>query len=161
MIFCTPFVINCLQAVVVFAGSPIKLIYLCMLFKRALSLLMLVLILFADSGQTVYAHTCLKSKRTSLSIGSPKHCCSTKAVTTGCAVKKATCCEVSSKYLKQHFVSQPVVVDVMCHQVAVLPQSQVFVPRMVQPVVSLAANTSPPPVAFAKSAGTFTQTFRI
>lgn len=132
-----------------------------MLFKRALSLLMLVLILFADSGQTVYAHTCFKSKRTSLSIGRPKQCCSTKATTHGCAVKKATCCEVSSKYLKQHFVSSPVVVDVIYHQVAVLPQSQVFVPRVAQPVLKQAANTSPPLIALAKSAGTFTQNFRI
>ena len=129
--------------------------------KRAVSLLMLVLILFADSGQTIYAHTCLKSKRTHLSIGSPKHCCSAKAVANNCTIRKATCCEVSSRYLKQNFVSQQVVPDVVLHEVAVLPQSQVFVPRVVQPVIILAANTSPPLIALSKSSATFTQTFRI
>lgn len=132
-----------------------------MLFKRALSVLMLVLILFADSGQTIYTHTCLKSKHTHLSIGSPKHCCSAKVVANNCTIRKATCCEISSKYLKQHFVSQPDIQDVTFNQVAVAPKSQVFVPRVAQPVITLAANTSPPLIALAKSSGTFTQTFRI
>lgn len=132
-----------------------------MLLKRAVSVLMLVLILFADSGQTIYAHTCLKSKHTHLSIGSPKHCCSAKVEANNCTIRKATCCEVSSKYLKQNFVSQPVVNDVMYYQVAVLPHSQVFVPRVAEPVITLAANTSPPLLALAKSSGIFTQTFRI
>ncbi len=132
-----------------------------MLLKRAVSVLMLVLILFADSGQTIYAHTCLKSKHTHLSIGSPKHCCSAKVVFNNCTIRKATCCEVSSKYLKQNFVSQPVVNDVEYYQVAVQPQSQVFTPRVVQPVIILAVNTSPPLIALSKSSGTFTQTFRI
>lgn len=86
-----------------------------MLFRRVLSLLLLVLILFADSGQTIYAHTCLKSNNTSFSLLSPAHCPVKKEVVKSCCAKrqtlsaetcrlgKASCCSVTSKFVKQAF----------------------------------------------------------
>ena len=116
--------------------------------------------MFADSGQTIYAHTCLKSKHTHLSIGQPKNCCAEKIVAGTCEVKKSSCCEVSSKYLKQDFVSEQVVPDILVYDVVVSAVSQLFVVAIQQPCIEYAANSSPP-LNVAKSESTFTQTFRI
>lgn len=117
--------------------------------------------MFADSGQTIYAHTCLKSKHTHLSIGQPKHCCAEKVVAGKCEVKKSTCCEVSSKYLKQDFVSEQIVPDFIAFDAAIVPVSRVFVACYPAPLIQRAANSSPPLLAIAKSEIAFTQTFRI
>lgn len=76
-----------------------------MFLKRFILLLTTLLLLFADSGQTLYAHTCIKSKHTHITIGEPKHCCSEKSTKNHCGIKKASCCEITFKYLKQNFVS--------------------------------------------------------
>lgn len=117
--------------------------------------------MFADSGQTIYAHTCLKSRHTHLSIGQPKHCCAEKIVNGNCGVKQSTCCEVNSKYLKQDFVSEQIVADFIVFNAVIIPVSQVFVSFYKEPLMQRAANTSPPRPAIAKSEAAFTQTFRI
>ncbi len=61
-----------------------------------------LLLLIADSGQVLFAHTCLKAKHTSYSLSISKGCCNNINATTGAlSFRKASCCEVSSKYVKQ------------------------------------------------------------
>jgi hypothetical protein len=86
-----------------------------MLFKRILTGLLMMLILFADSGQMIYAHTCFKSNQTSLSLFAADNCCGKKKSERTCCIKKASeqqknctigkmsCCSVSAKYVKQSF----------------------------------------------------------
>ena len=131
-----------------------------MLLKRVVTFLLTAIILFADSGQTIYAHTCLKTKHTHISIGEPKHCCLEKKETSKCTVKKSSCCEVNSKYLKQNFIIQQTEVKQITAVVAILSLAQIF--QLLPNIISneRATNTSPP-FALCKSAITFTQAFRI
>ena len=132
-----------------------------MLLKRVITFILTLLILFADSGQTIYAHTCLKSKHTNISIGAPKGCCAEKNSASHCTLKKSSCCEVSSKLLKQGFINQPTTeAKAVTLEAKVLPTSQLFVFSAPQSVIPNLSNTSPPPV-LCKSENTFTQTFRI
>lgn len=131
-----------------------------MLLKRGITFIITLLILFADSGQTIYAHTCLKTKHTHISIGEPKHCCTDEIAEGNCVIKKSSCCEVSSKYLKQDFINQQTEVKEVTVTVAVLPVSQIFISSPVNAVALNQAKTSPP-IVFGKSENTFTQTFRI
>lgn len=73
-----------------------------MLKARLFAWIMILALLIADSGQVLYAHTCLKSKHTHYSLNKPSHCCS-KKVTNDCAIQKSNCCEVTSLYAKQSF----------------------------------------------------------
>jgi len=131
-----------------------------MLARRVITFIITLLILFADSGQTIYAHTCLKTKHTHISIGQPKHCCAEKKEENHCTIKKSSCCEVSSKYLKQDFINQQTEVREVAATVSVLPVSQIFISSLVGVAALNQANTSPP-IVFGKSENTFTQTFRI
>jgi hypothetical protein len=131
-----------------------------MLLKRAIIFVLTLIILFADSGQTIYAHTCLKSKHTHISIGQPKHCCAESKTTSHCTIKKSNCCEVSSKYLKQDFINQQTETKAVELEVAVLPVTHVFV-LVEEETLVLNYNNTSPPLVFSKSENTFTQTFRI
>ena len=130
-----------------------------MLLKRAITFILTLIILFADSGQTIYAHTCLKSRQTHISIGQPKHCCAENNTTSQCTIKKSNCCEISSKYLKQDFINQQTEAKAVKLEVAVLLCSQVFV--LVKEDLVLHYNNISPPLGFSKSEITFTQSFRI
>lgn len=91
--------------------------YIClMFFKRFICLLITSIILLADSGQMIYAHTCLKSGDVTLSLKKPgTDCCPVKEVKHNCCNKKKkeirpvvksnhkSCCALSSKYVKQSF----------------------------------------------------------
>src|SRR5687767_13181279 len=94
----------------------IIMLYLRVMFlKRMTTLILTSLILFADSGQMIYAHTCFKSMHTSFSLYAPADCCPKKEIAKSCCAKKAinenkncalgkmACCSVSSKYVKQSF----------------------------------------------------------
>ena len=73
-----------------------------MFFKRYMCVVLCLLLLIADSGQVLFAHTCLKAKHTSYSLSTSKGCCNNINATTGAlSFRKASCCEVSSKYVKQ------------------------------------------------------------
>ncbi len=85
-----------------------------MFFKRFISLLLVVLILMAESGQTVFAHTCYKSHTTSYSLYSPQacntapvkqSCCDTEqpGETDHCKLSKTACCGLSSVFVKYSF----------------------------------------------------------
>lgn len=87
-----------------------------MFFKRFICLFITSIILLADSGQMIYAHTCLKSGNVTLSLQKPGNdCCPVKEVKHNCCNKKKkeiqpviksehkSCCALSSKYVKQSF----------------------------------------------------------
>ena len=130
-----------------------------MLLKRAITFILTLIILFADSGQTIYAHTCLKSRQTHISIGQPKHCCAENNTTSQCTIKKSNCCEISSKYLKQDFINQQTEAKAVELVVAVLSGFQIFV--LVKEDLVLHYNNTSPPLGFSKSEITFTHSFRI
>ncbi|MFN8288113.1 MAG: hypothetical protein U0V74_15260 [Chitinophagales bacterium] len=86
-----------------------------MLFKRALCVLFTFLILLADSGQTLYAHTCVKKDKTAIGIvvtisntGSNiggNSCCAKKQLQAQghCSVSRPHCCIVKSAFIKHFF----------------------------------------------------------
>ena len=77
-----------------------------MIFKRLVYILMTVLVLFADGGQTIYAHTCIKTQRTILAFNS-KSCCHQKAAPPGGPVfKKSSCCIVNATMVKHGLPGQ-------------------------------------------------------
>lgn len=72
-----------------------------MIFKRLVYIVMTVLVLFAGSGQTIYAHTCLKTGRTTLAFTNAT-CCHKKAVKNEqCSFKKPSCCQVNAAFSGQ------------------------------------------------------------
>ena len=95
-----------------------------MFLKRIVTLFITLLILFADSGQMIYAHTCFKSNKTSLSLYTPDDCCDKEVSKKSCCAKKVSehkddctigdkaCCSVSSKYVKQAFPNNEVKLSV-------------------------------------------------
>jgi hypothetical protein len=128
-----------------------------MFFKRLLSLLIASIILFAESGQVVYAHTCFKSNETSFSLYSPAHCNDEKIEKSCCAKKqqitpeacvkgKESCCGVSSKYVQQSFptheteLKKPVAAKSVFSALSFYVTTPGFVPTVVTACVA----SSPP-----------------
>lgn len=85
-----------------------------MFFRRFISLFLVMLILLAESGQTVFAHTCYKSHTTSYSLYAPsvckmtpvnKRCCDAKQTDKAdhCKLSKTSCCGVSAVFVKHSF----------------------------------------------------------
>jgi hypothetical protein len=127
--------------------------------RRDITFILTLLILFADSGQTIYSHTCNKTKHTHISIGQPNHCCADKSEGKGCSVKKSACCEVSSKLLKQDFVNTPTVSNQLIPVFVAIGFPQIFIPY---PTIAIGSGSgTSPSVAFSKASKAFTQTFRI
>ncbi len=131
-----------------------------MRFRQVLTFIIALLILLADSGQTIYARTCLKSKQTQLSLTQPKGCCGTASKHSSCHFKKSACCEVSAKLLKGNFINSSLV----NHSGIVLPAlfyvANAFSFSSLQP----AASKPLPSLAFLPpgiAGGAFTHTFRI
>jgi hypothetical protein len=82
--------------------------------KGFVSILLSAIILFAEAGQVVYAHTCFKSNETSFSLYFPAHCKGEKAKksccgkqhksqTEKCIKGKESCCGISTRYVQQSF----------------------------------------------------------
>lgn len=120
--------------------------------SRFISILLAAIILFAEAGQVIYAHTCFKSNETSYSLYTPAHCkeeaevvkksCCSKAQKSekkdACTLGKSDCCGVFSKYVKGDLQSsQPdfkmpdVPKDFLCEQ-----------PLIVLPILENEARTS-------------------
>ena len=131
-----------------------------MLIKRAINIFLILLILLADSGQTIYAHTCFKTKHTHYSIDKPKHCCNEQTGTSHCIRKNSTCCEVNFKYLKQNFISAQKTTSQIA-PVSVFAVFQNIFLRATQNAIELSPCKSPLLLACNKSCSIFTQTFRI
>ncbi len=130
-----------------------------MFLKRSVHFLLVVLLLFADSGMTLYAHTCHKTKGTQISIGSPKHKCKNEQGKSNCTIKKTSCCDVSSKYIKQNLIFKEIeTVSVYLPVKAILITEIFTLPQLLNTSFSIFSN--PPPLNI-KAEGTFTQTFRI
>ncbi len=131
-----------------------------MFIKRFAVLFLTFLLLFADSGQMLYAHTCLKTKHTHYSISTPKHCCADTKAEANCGFKKSTCCEVSSKYLKQNFVRQ----ETVTNETSVMQQNYFPVHVFSYAVTSVTKTSSvfaEPLALLVQSSNVFTQNFRI
>lgn len=95
--------------------------------QRILCWFLTALLLFAESGQTVYAHTCLKQNKTTYSLTaetsckkeSSRPCCARRhQMQTG--IKAAGCCVITAKYIKQNFQAEEVTAPVHTETVAVL-----------------------------------------
>ena len=131
-----------------------------MLFKKLIHLFITLLILFADSGQTIYAHTCLKTKHTHLSIGKPKHCCADEQKSETSQLKKTSCCEVSSTYLKQNFSLEEINTSLQNLPTATLlflEKSKMYFPAF--SLLSVANNS--PPILLSLASRILSHTFRI
>ena len=72
-----------------------------MIFKRLVYIIMTVLVLLADSGQTIYAHTCLRTNRTKLAFTNAS-CCHKAAVKDGKrSFRKPSCCRINATVARQ------------------------------------------------------------
>ncbi len=145
-----------------------------MLFKRIVTLSITFLILFADSGQMIYAHTCLLSHHTSFSLYIPNHCCAEdekettktccaeKAETekTNCALGKMDCCSLSSKYVKQSFPNHEIKSAANEMAKDVMKEVELFT-AYVSATFNNLIFSSPPPLLRCKDDIRFTGVFRI
>lgn len=131
--------------------------YLCAMFlKRIISLFIAMLLLFAESGQVVYAHTCFKSNKTTLSLYTPAHCadevqqkscCGNKhtETTNECVVGKKSCCAVSATYVKQSFPANETELRKVSFALALFYQPTFFVAEIFfLPPPSFSFTESPP-----------------
>ncbi len=143
--------------------------------KQVLCLFMMFLMLFADAGQTIYAHTCLKSNNVSFSINTPaackeeahhevKACCTKKKQKEAddCTIGKKDCCSVSGKYVKASLGGDNTVVTPLSVplQAVVLSLFNLFTFEVEETNASIHVYPSPPPLAYEHSQG-FIQVFRI
>ncbi len=71
-----------------------------MIFKRLVYILITVLVLFADGGQTIYAHTCLKTHRTALAFNNQSCCHKKQSPLSGPVFKKPSCCIINATMVK-------------------------------------------------------------
>lgn len=143
--------------------------------KQVLCLFMMLLMLFADAGQTIYAHTCLKSNNVSFSINMPaackdeqqhlkKTCCEKKKQqkTKDCTIGKKDCCSVSGKYVKASLGGDNTVITPLSIplQAVALSLFNLFTFEVDETKALIQVYPSPPPLAYAHSQG-FIQVFRI
>lgn len=131
-----------------------------MLIKRFVILFFTMLLLFTDSGQMLYAHTCLKTNHTHYSISSPKHCCVNEKKESNCSITKSSCCEISSTYLKQNFVRHETVTKAfsILHQ-NYFPYYLFFF--SITSAIKISSSFTHPPSLLLQSSAVFTQRFRI
>jgi hypothetical protein len=142
-----------------------------MLLKRIIPVFLTLLILFADSGQMIYAHTCYKSNQTSISLFSADTCCGKEKVKKNCCTKQAeekkscslgkmSCCSVSSTYLKQSFPTNEVKASVTAPVGEIFIELNLFSTYIIDsaPKVFL---QSPPPSLRSKDDISFARVFRI
>lgn len=107
--------------------------------SRLLAVFLAAIILFAEGGQVIYAHTCFKSNETSYSLYVPAHCkeevvkksCCDHARKTvqkdECTLGKKSCCGVSSTFVKGNlqasqtdFKAPDVPKDFLCEQALIV-----------------------------------------
>lgn len=133
-----------------------------MFLTRSINILLIVIMFFADSGHTIYAHTCLKKKQTNISLNYTQSCCSDRDSNSDYSIKKASCCEVASKHLKINSVSEVNSINSIITLIAAdIYCTTLFVIQPSTAVNAVTKNNSPPLFASVKSGNVFTQTFRI
>jgi hypothetical protein len=142
-----------------------------MLFKRIVTGFLTLLILFADSGQMIYGHTCLKSKRTTISFFANKDCCAKREIKKSCCSKKAeekktcafgkmSCCSISAKYVKQSFPTDQVKLPTNKIERQIALEIKLF-SAYAAPANEITVSHSPVPLLRCKDDIRFTQVFRI
>ncbi len=119
-----------------------------MFLKRLISLFFVFVLLLSDSGLKLFAHTCLKSKHTHYSLVAEKHCCGEGSRQQHCVVKKDSCCEVKSTYLKCNFVFEESKEESGDCPMAILPEIRpLWIAESVSPCSPSPAYNLPPPLS--------------
>lgn len=139
-----------------------------MLFKRFVCLLTVLLLLFADSGQMLYARTCLKTGQLSFSFTQPDNCnhttehacCARKHRNhQSSSVSKAPCCAVAQTLIKQAISgSYAPQYNETAPKAVVTTISFVLAPVIVAYTLPLQQAQAPPPTRYSAD---FTGVFRI
>ena len=131
-----------------------------MIFKRLVYILMTALVLFADGGQTIYAHTCLKTHSTSLALSNAS-CCHKKAVPlSGHVFKKPSCCFVNATMVKHGIPAQIQLVEQLKIQAPVSVVLALFSAYVAIPFITILNGRSPSPEPLRAADILFTQVFR-
>ena len=135
------------------------------MFHQGLTILFALFLLFADSGQMLYAHTCHHANRTTFSVNDVKVCCGsceTEEATE--QVKRSSCCDIKTQWLKQNYLTDTHVQSApQIHTPILSAIGQAYVtislsaPQVTQPL----AQGNSPPLRLASSDIRFTQSFRI
>jgi len=135
------------------------------MFHQGLTILFALFLLFADSGQTLYAHTCHHANRTTFSVNDVKVCCgSCESEEATEQVKRSSCCDIKTQWLKQNYLTDTHVQSApQIHTPILSAIGQAYVtislsaPQATRPF----AQGNSPPLYLASSDIRFTQTFRI
>ena len=132
-----------------------------MLLKRVVTIFITVLILFADSGQIIYAHTCFQSNTTSYSLFAPKHCCGKSSEEHKACINKKSCCSITAKFIKQVFVNHANEVgETITHTAKIATTSEIFqIYDQTNTIIPSVYFT--PPLPRCEDDICFTQVFRI
>ncbi|MBL7779151.1 MAG: hypothetical protein JNK66_12780 [Chitinophagales bacterium] len=69
-----------------------------MKYKSQFAVFLSVVLLFANSGLTLFAHTCLRSQHTSIQLTQNDECCSGEEETRGCCDKKTSATTVAEQH---------------------------------------------------------------
>lgn len=144
--------------------------------KQIFCFFMTMLLLFADAGQTIYAHTCLKSNHVSYSINTPaackeeqqehakKSCCEKEKQqqeSEDCTVGKKDCCTVSGKYIKAS-LGADVIKDIQVSMPIQAAAIAIFLLFSFEVDALLyTVHNSPPPLLAYSNSQSFIQNFRI
>jgi hypothetical protein len=143
-----------------------------MFMKRFICILITSIILLADSGQMIYAHTCLKSGNVSLSLTKPgANCCPVPEVKHSCCAKKEAlkkaaivshkaCCALSAKYIKQSFPTNKAEVEKKIELPVVVLPLNIFKAYAVSTGNYILAQSNAPPIIQGEEHISFTQVIR-
>jgi hypothetical protein len=139
--------------------------YIRFMFHQALSILFALFLLFADSGQMLYAHTCHHANLTTFSVNDLKLCCGACASDEAeAAVKASSCCDIKTQWLKQNYLTDTQIQSSpQIHTPILSANGEAYVtisltaPQATRPL----AQGNSPPLHLASSDIRFTQTFRI
>jgi len=122
-------------------------------------------LLFADSGQVLYAHTCHHSNRTMFSVNDVKVCCgSCESDEVAEQLKKSGCCDIKTQWLKQNYLTDTHTYSSPQFSVPIVPiigQTHTFPSIIVPQILMPIAQGNSPPLLLASSDIRFTQIFRI
>lgn len=74
--------------------------------QQVLAVCVALFLLFADSGQLLYAHTCHHSNSTTFSVNDVKVCCgSCASEELAETIAPTGCCDIQTQWLKQNYVT--------------------------------------------------------
>lgn len=136
------------------------------MFHQVLSIFFSLFLLFADSGQMLYAHTCHHANRTTFSVNEVEVCCgSCESEEVAEVISSSSCCDIQTQWLKQNYLTDTqgqTPLQINSPILYVIAQEGLMLQLPICHVALPAVQThSPPPLLFANSDIRFTQSFRI